>query len=230
MNLNNRMRPVGRRVLVTLASAAAFAAACSRVDSTHNAGTGTSVSASTKADTTPDAIISTVTIPKTCPLDTGARLVSARGIGPAQLGMPVGDLKKLCAVRDSALRADEGQPAKSYVISVGDEHASILIFADDAAEIRHASSLDSMFRTSAGVGVGSTVGDVRRGHGKVCGGLGPTGIEVWPASLPGILLGTTAYPPKMPGGGTGLARNASTVPDSAHITTIAVSTTARSCQ
>ena len=230
MNLKNRMRPVGKRVLVTLASAAAFAAACSRVDSTHSAGTDTSVSTSTIADTTPDVIISTVTIPKTCPLDTGARLVSARGIGPAQLGMPIGDLKKLCTVRDSSLREDEGQPAKAYVISIGNGPGSILIFTGEATKIRQASSLDSIFRTSAGIGVGSTVGDVRRGHGKVCGGLGPTGIEVWPASLPGVVLGTTAYPPKMPGGGTGLTRDASTVPDSAHITTIAVSTTARGCQ
>lgn len=165
-----------------------------------------------------------------CPVDGGGTLITAKGIGAAQLGMPLADLKKICTVRDSALRAGEGQPANAYVISVGSGSASLLIFVDDAAQtIRHAATTDSVFRTSAAIGVGSTVGDLRRGHDRLCGGLGPTGIEVWPASLHGVVFGTTAYPPKMPGGGTGLARDARAVPDSAHVTTVAVSAAVRSC-
>ncbi len=165
-----------------------------------------------------------------CPLDGRAMLVSAKGIGLAQLEMPLADLGKTCTVRDSALRGDEGQPANAYVVSPGGGLASLLIFIDDATQsIRHITTTDSVFRTSGGVGVGSTMGELRRSHGPLCGGLGPAGIEVWPASLPGLVVGTTAYPPKMPGGGTGLAGGATAVPDSAHITSVSVSKPARRC-
>jgi hypothetical protein len=233
MNLDfiDRIGSAGSRVVLTLASAAVFTAACSRVDSAHTGSADSAIPTPTKPDIAPDVPISTTTIPRTCAFDSSARLVTTRGIGPAQLGMPIDDLKKLCAVRDSTLREDEGQPANAYAISVGDGHASILMFVEDVTKrIRHVSTLDSIFRTSAGIGVGSTVGDVRRGHGKLCGGVWSAGIEVWPASLPDVMLGTTAYPPKMPEGGAGLGRDASAVPDSAHITTITVSPGDRACR
>ncbi len=168
--------------------------------------------------------------PPICPRRPGSTLITSKGIGPAQLDLPLDSLARLCTVRDSALREDEGQPANGRAISVGEGSAPILIFIEEAKKtVRHATTIDPFFRTTSGVGVGSTVGDLRQNHKQLCGNLGPTGIEVWATSLKGVVFGTTAYPPKMPKGGSGLKSGASAVPDTAQITTVAVTTTPRKC-
>jgi hypothetical protein len=168
--------------------------------------------------------------PPVCSRRPGSTLITNTGIGPAALGMTLDSLNKLCTVRDSAVRADEGQSPNGRAISVGEGSSPILLFVDDAKKtVRRATTTDPFFRTKGGVGVGSLVSDLRQNHGKICGDLGPTGIDVWTASLPGVTLGTTAYPLKMPGKGTGMKRDASAVPDTAQITTISVSTTVRPC-
>jgi len=168
--------------------------------------------------------------PPTCRRRPGSTLITSKGIGPAQLGLSTDSLNRLCSVRDSALRQDEGQPANGKAISVGEGSAPILMFVDDAKKtIRSATTTDPFFRTTTGVGVGSTVAELRANRARMCGDLGPTGIEVWTTSLPGVVFGTTAYPPKMPNGGSGLKRGAGAVPDTAQITFAAVSRSVRAC-
>ncbi|MBA3340378.1 MAG: hypothetical protein H0T48_00930 [Gemmatimonadaceae bacterium] len=222
--VNSRNRGL-HRFGMSLVATAALNLGCNRTDSARD-----SYDSSVAVAVAPTVVAGTEAGSRSCPAEGDAALVSAKGIGAARLGMPISDLKKICIVRDSALRAEEGQPANAYAISVGGGRASLLIFIDEATQmIRHVASTDTVFRSSGGIGVGSTVGDLRQSHGRLCGGLGPAGIEVWPASLPGVVIGTTAYPPKMPGSGTGLARDASAVPDSARLTSLAVSTAVRPC-
>jgi hypothetical protein len=169
--------------------------------------------------------------PPACARRPGSTLITSKGIGPAQLGVSTDSLNRLCSVRDSALRQDEGQPATAKAISVGEGSAPILLFVDEAKKtIRTANTTDPFFRTTAGVGVGSTIAELRQNRARMCGDLGPTGIEVWTASLPGVVFGTTAYPPKMPNGGSGLKRGAGAVPDTAQITFVSVSPAVRGCR
>jgi len=168
--------------------------------------------------------------PPTCRRRPGSTLITSKGIGPAQLGLSTDSLNRLCSVRDSALRQDEGQPANGKAISVGEGSAPILMFVDDAKKtIRSATTTDPFFRTTTGVGVGSTVAELRANRPHLCGDIGPTGIEVWTTSFPGVVFGTTAYPPKMPKGGSGLKRGAGAVPDTAQITFVSVSKAVRGC-
>ena len=169
--------------------------------------------------------------PPTCRRRPGSTLITSKGIGPAQLRVSLDSLNKLCTVRDSALRQDEGQPATAKAISVGEGSAPILLFIDEAKRtIRSATTADPFFRTTTGVGVGSTVAELRLNRTQMCGDLGPTGIEVWTTSFPGVVFGTTAYPPKMPKGGSGLKRGAAAVPDTAQITFVLVSPAVRGCR
>lgn len=220
---------------MTLATVAIFLTGCTRVDSTQKAD-------STAGDTTvvdvsapPESVAAhkketTPPIPQACPRRPGSTLVTSKGIGPAQLGMALSDLTKLCAVRDSALREDEGQPQIGRAISVGEGSAPILLYVDDAKQtVRYATTGNPFFLTTGGIGVGGTIGDLRKNHGRLCGGLGTTGIDVWAGALPNVVFGTTTYPLKMPKNGAGLAKDASAVPDTAHITYVAVSTVAHNC-
>jgi hypothetical protein len=168
--------------------------------------------------------------PPTCSRRPGSTLVTSKGIGPAQLGLSLDSLNKLCSVRDSALRQDEGQPANGRAISVGEGSAPILLFVDESKKtIRSATTTDPFFQTTTSVGVGSTVAQLRANRTRMCGDLGPTGIEVWTTSLPGVVFGTTAFPPKMPKGGSGLKSGAAAVPDTAQITFVSVSMAVRAC-
>ncbi len=168
--------------------------------------------------------------PPICPRRPGSTLITSKGIGPAALEITLDSLNRLCTVRDSTVRVDEGQSPNGRAISVGEGAAPILIFVDESKKtLLRATTTNPFFRTNGGVGVGSLVSELRQNHGKICGDIGVTGIEVWTASLPGVTLGTTAYPPRMPGNGSGMKRDASAVPDTAQITTISVSTTPRSC-
>lgn len=218
----NAQRATGWRVIMTLSIASVLTAACDRGKSTQN-----------EADSTAARTDSTAATPDSTAVRAACvgTAVTSQAIGPAGLGMRLEDLRKLCPVRDSALRAGEGQPANGYAISVGADAAPLLLLIDEANQrVRQIGTADRHFRSGNGVGVGSTVAELRGSGGRLCGGLGPTGIEIWTSSLPGAVFGTTAYPPAMPRSGTGLTKDASAVPDSAHITTVSISKRAPRCE
>src|SRR6478736_4575012 len=103
--------------------------------------------------------------PPICPRRPGSTLITSKGIGPAQIGVSLDSLNKLCTVRDSALREDEGQPPNGKAISVGEGSAPILLFIDNAKQtLRSATTGNPFFRTTTGVGVGSTVAGLRTNH------------------------------------------------------------------
>ena len=193
-----------RRALVTLvALAATLAAACSRRDASNAGDTGdTGAGAGGPCDFDPPPVL------------------TAGGVGPVRVGQPLADSLESCA-HDTTWTA-EGLTETAQVVRVGDGSVIALIAAGGSSaapgeNIARIIVEDEQFRTERGVGVGSTVGDLRQQHGRICATLGEDEVVVASASMPGISFATTVDPRAIPGGAAALSRDPGLVPDSARI-------------
>ncbi|MFN2604414.1 MAG: hypothetical protein ABR582_16870, partial [Gemmatimonadaceae bacterium] len=109
----------------------AFVLACSgKQDTEHNITDTTSVEIPPPPESVTAHNEALTHGPPICPRRPGSTLITSKGIGPAQLGVSLDSLNKLCTVRDSARREDQGQPPNGKAISVGEGSAPILLFID----------------------------------------------------------------------------------------------------
>lgn len=140
-------------------------------------------------------------------------VVTPGGVGVVKLGEPVTAAE--CPTRDTTWMASEGVRERGAAVTIG---GGILVLLSDSASGRltRIITTDRAFRTERGIGVGSTVGDLRRAHGRVCLTLGEGEVVVSAAQLPGLSFATTADYGSVARIGADL--EAAAVPDSARIT------------
>jgi hypothetical protein len=139
--------------------------------------------------------------------------ITAGGIGPVRLGERIGELSTRCAVRDTAYSL-EGMPERASVVRVAG--GSVLAVTTGSADtsITRIIVTDPSYRTDHGVGVGSTLGDLRLGHGRVCAAMGEGEVVVSVAQMPGVSFATTLSPAAV---SRSALEDATQLPDSAHI-------------
>ena len=112
--------------------------------------------------------------------------VTPAGIGPLRVGERIGGLPASCVTRDTTFTLGEGIMEQGSVVMVGG--APVLAMTSGSAEgvVSRIIVSDPAFRTEYGVGVGSTVADLRRAQGRICAFEGEGNTVVQAASFPGV--------------------------------------------
>jgi hypothetical protein len=113
------------------------------------------------------------------------------GIGPVRLGMTGTALRGSCPeARDTAWLA-EGTPEKGLLVSLAGRAVVAQLAGDSVARIV---AVSREVKTAAGVGIGSTLGDLRSRYGRLCAIEGEGRVALWSPNAPGVSFGVDSIP------------------------------------
>jgi len=156
-----------------------------------------------------------------CDAATASIVVDSLGIGPVLRGTRVAELAVRCPVTDTALAVAEGTPERAHVVTLRGHSVVVLSTGTPDTSIIRVMTLDPAFKTSGGVGVGSSVESLRLAHGRICAARGEGLFVVMAADLPGVSFAIDWNPPPsrdpsvadspFPGGDPGTALDASRI-------------------
>lgn len=161
-----------RRALIAVVAALCVIGACGRGDANRQA------NASNAADT----------VRRVDPRCDGRDLppVSPGGVGIAQLGVRVSTLAGLCRVTDTSYMAAEGLRERAHVVHFGNHRVIAVSTGTPDTSIIRLIVYDSAFTTSQGIGVGSTIGEMRSLYPVLAYASGEGNYVVSIPSLPGV--------------------------------------------
>jgi hypothetical protein len=148
-------------------------------------------------------------------------VVDSIGIGPVIRGARIAELGSRCSVSDTTIVLGEGTPERAHAVNVRGHRVAALSTGTPDTSIIRVMTTDRAFRTSGGVGVGSSVESLRRAHGRICAARGETDFVVTAADLPGVSFAIDWNPPPsrdpsaaetpFPGGDPGVALDAARI-------------------
>lgn len=141
--------------------------------------------------------------------------VTSGGIGVARIGMPVSEVRQSCPTRDTTFSLGEGIQEQGAVIEFAGHR--VLALTTGGTTIQRLIIADSSFRTERGLGVGSTVGQLREAYGRLCGAVGEGTVAVWLAGLPNVSFGLDTRLSELPASGSRLSDDPSVIPDTARV-------------
>lgn len=144
-------------------------------------------------------------------------VLTSSGIGVARIGASVREVGQTCTTRDTTFTLGEGLQETGAVVEFAG-HRVLTIVANGS--ITRVIVADSAFRTERGLGVGSTVGQVREAYGRLCGAVGEGTVAVWLAGLPNVSFGLDTRLSSLPGSGSRLSDDPSVIPDTARVTSL----------
>ena len=154
-----------------------------------------------------------------CDAATASVIVDSLGIGPVLRGTRIADVASRCPVTDTLLAPAEGTSERAHVVTVRGHPVVVLSTGTPDTSIIRVMTVDPAFKTTGGVGVGSSVQALRLAHGRICAARGEGGFVVMAAELPGVSFAIDWNPPAsrdpsaadtpFPGGDPGTALDAS---------------------
>jgi hypothetical protein len=158
--------------------------------------------------------------------EEGARaLVRDDGVGGVRLGMTVDELRRdVPGARDTTLVLPGGGEERAVLVPVGTRAIAAIVSARGVEQIM---VRDTGFSTERGLGVGSSLGELRAAYGSECAApFGSGRIAVWFASAPGV---TFAVSRAGVADTAQLRRNPGLLPDSARVTELWVGERRAAC-
>jgi len=158
---------IRRRIAVCLL--AVVAAACQpdapgKRDANDAAGTAASAAARTARNA------------ERCDVATTSVVVDSLGIGPVLRGTRIAQLASRCPVTDTVLPPAEGTPERGHIVTVRGHPIVVLSTGTPDTSIIRVMTVDPAFKTTGGVGVGSSVQALRLAHGRICAARGEGGF------------------------------------------------------
>jgi hypothetical protein len=120
-----------------------------------------------------------------CDAATVSLVVDSLGIGPVLRGTRIRELASRCPVADTAI-ALEGTPERAHVVTLRGHAVVVLSTGTPDTSIIRVVTMDPAFKTTGGVGVGSSVQALRLAHGRICAARGEGTFVVMAADLPGV--------------------------------------------
>lgn len=115
--------------------------------------------------------------------DVGAAVRRDR-LGPASLGMSGAELRGAAAGARDTTWSQEGMTERGLMLQAGGGGEALAVLSGDSVvriEVR-----DSVVRTREGLGVGSTLEELRATYGRTCGAVGEGIVVVWFPAAAGI--------------------------------------------
>jgi hypothetical protein len=142
------------------------------------------------------------------------------GVGPVRVGARAADVARQCPSTDTTFSSGEGGTERALAVSVGGAVVVALTTGTDsvAPRITRVIVPAAGIRTAGYVGVGSTVGELRRAHGRVCADIGEGSVVVAAPALPGVSFETSTDYAVAVARQAELRPAAAPVPDTAHVT------------
>ena len=141
-------------------------------------------------------------------------------VGPARVGMTMRRLPTSCAARDTTFVLAEGTPETGFVIDMGSAPVvAITTGTLDSAVSRIVVTRPGL-KTAAGIGVGSTVGEIRQKYGRVCGEFGSGLLGIRADSVPGAVFAVSADLGSLAAVQDAVRRDAAPVADTARVVSI----------
>ena len=156
-----------------------------------------------------------------CDANDVSIVIDSAGIGPVLLRARVGSLASRCPVTDTIVTLTEGAQERAHVVTIANGTVMALSTSTPDTSIIRVITTDPKFKTSGGVGVGSSVESLRLAHGSLCAAQGEGNFVVTAANVPGVSFAIDWNPPPsrepaaaetpFPGGDPGTALDASRI-------------------